>query len=144
MASLAQKYRGFTLIELMVVMAIISISMMLVGPNIMKRYDRAKSQVELVQLRETIKKIGHFAFLNGRDISLYFDKGMMKYHYNDNVIVELKKTKRGASQIKRFSYLNFPKQQIQVSASGQSDTAILNVVVGDQEKQLSLDGLLAL
>ena len=73
------RIKGFTLIELMVVMAIMSVAFSLIGPNLMKVYEKAKYQSESIELREILKRISNKAFLNGRAVSLEFFENQMQY-----------------------------------------------------------------
>ena len=64
------KHNGFSLMELMVVMAIMSIVMGLTGGLVTKTIDQQTRQVELQKVRQLFKRLGYHAYYNGFPISL--------------------------------------------------------------------------
>ncbi len=61
---------GFSLIELMVVMAIMAILMGLTGGLVTKTIDQQTRQVELQKVRQLFKRLGYHAYYNGYAITL--------------------------------------------------------------------------
>ena len=64
------KHSGFSLMELMVVMAIMSIVMGLTGGLVTKTVEQQTRQVELQKVRQLFKRLGYHAYYNGYPISL--------------------------------------------------------------------------
>jgi len=123
------KGSGFTLIELMVVLAIMSTLFALIGPNLIKVYEKAKFQSELVELRESLRKISYKAFINGRAVAVYLNSNSMRYQYLDSDKKAL---------VKQFNYIAFPEQNIKVSSTGFTDKLQILVSMGEVETALSL------
>lgn len=65
-----KKQQGFSLMELMVVMAIMAIVMGLTGGLVTKTVDQQTRQVELQKVRQLFKRLGYHAYYNGYPISL--------------------------------------------------------------------------
>ena len=61
---------GFSLIELMVVMAIMAILMGLTGGLVTKTIDQQTRQVELQKVRQLFKRLGYHSYYNGYAITL--------------------------------------------------------------------------
>jgi prepilin-type N-terminal cleavage/methylation domain-containing protein len=121
-------HKGFTLIELMVVLAIMSVAFALVAPNILKTYDKVKGKAEVVELMDIIKKISYKAFINGRSVEINLTNSTIYYQYNDSKN-ELNKT---------FNYLTFPEQNFKISQAGFAEQNELLVFYGETQHSISL------
>ena len=62
--------RGFTLVELLVVLAILGFVVALVGPLTVDRFDKARAQEEWLVLDRTVRGLAFRAFAEGRDVEL--------------------------------------------------------------------------
>jgi prepilin-type N-terminal cleavage/methylation domain-containing protein len=62
--------RGFTLVELLVVLAILGFVIALVGPLTVDRLDKARGQEEWLVLERTVGGLAFRAFADGRDVEL--------------------------------------------------------------------------
>jgi prepilin-type N-terminal cleavage/methylation domain-containing protein len=62
--------RGFTLVELLVVLAILGFIVALVGPLTADRLDKARAQEEWLILDRTVRGLAFRAFANGRAVEL--------------------------------------------------------------------------
>jgi len=58
-------YKGFTLIELMVVMAIVAVLMAMVGPLAINTLDKAQAKQEMLTMKNWFRKISYRAFSTG-------------------------------------------------------------------------------
>lgn len=56
--------RGFTLIEVLIVLAIVTIAITIVAPNLMRTYEKVQVQAEIKMMTETLKDVGLKAFLS--------------------------------------------------------------------------------
>lgn len=120
---------GFTLIELMVVMAIISIAYSLVGPNLLQSYENIQARAEVRELNETIKKLSYKAFLTGKEIDIALENNVVRYNFTKN-----------DKQIKlNYRYLRFPAQQLKVSSSGFIDQVSFITLIDNISEEVSLD-----
>lgn len=62
--------RGFTLIELMIVMSIVALLMGLVGPMVIGSVEKAQAKQELLTAKNWFLKISHRAFSSGQTLYL--------------------------------------------------------------------------
>ena len=62
--------RGFTLVELLVVLAILGFIVALVGPLTADRIDKARAQEEWLVLDRTVRGLAFKAFADGREVVL--------------------------------------------------------------------------
>jgi prepilin-type N-terminal cleavage/methylation domain-containing protein len=62
--------RGFTLVELLVVLAILGFVIALVGPLTVDRIDKARAQQEWLVLDRTVRGLAFRAFADGKDVEL--------------------------------------------------------------------------
>lgn len=68
-------YRGFSLVELLVVLAISSTLVAIVGPLGYQSIERVKRQTELVALQRWYDRMGYKAFIRGHSVTLHFVDG---------------------------------------------------------------------
>ncbi len=64
------KDRGFTLIELMVVMSIVALLMTMVGPLAISAVDKANAKQEMLTMKNWLRKISYRAFATGNSYQL--------------------------------------------------------------------------
>jgi len=62
--------RGFTLVELLVVLAILGFVVALLGPLTADRIDQARAQEEWIVLDRTVRGLAFRAFADGREVEL--------------------------------------------------------------------------
>jgi len=62
--------RGYTLVELLVVLAILGFVIALVGPLTVDRIDKARAQEEWLVLDRTVRGLAFRAFADGKDVEL--------------------------------------------------------------------------
>ena len=70
MACSTASARGFTLVELLVVLAILGMVVALVGPLTADRLDKARAQEEWLVLERTVTGLAFRAFAEGRPVEL--------------------------------------------------------------------------
>jgi len=119
---------GFTLIELMVVLAIMGTAFALVGPNIMKSYDKIKVQTDIVDLNETLKKISYKAFINGRKVIVKFSADKIAYQYVGNFEIHYK----------NYSFIRFTTQELKFTEAGFTDSTHIDVLIANEKIKISL------
>lgn len=76
--STQKKAKGFSLIELMVVMAIMAVLMSLSGGLMQKSINQQARQVELEQVRQLFKKLSYRAYYGGGAIQVRLEKNQMQ------------------------------------------------------------------
>ena len=67
---LKSKYKGFTLIELMVVMSIVALLLTMVGPLAINAVDKANAKQEMLTMKNWLRKISYRAFATGNEYQL--------------------------------------------------------------------------
>jgi prepilin-type N-terminal cleavage/methylation domain-containing protein len=98
---------GFTLIELIIVMSIMTIILSIVGPLSLKMIDKAQAQSEYIQLKNELRKISYLAFASASVHELTFE----------NKQVTLTKGLEN-KRIYYFEYLTFAPQSIVFNSHG--------------------------
>lgn len=127
--------RGFTLIELMIVVVIISSVITLVGPNLFKAYEKAQYRTDLVELKDIVRQISYKAFINGRQVSLVLSGKTMHYQYADSP----QKTK------KNFEFIDFGEpQEVMFSEFGFTNVDRIFVKTSNDNTVIDLQELLSL
>lgn len=114
---------GFTLIELMIVITIMTIALTLVGPSLFKVYDKSKVRSDLLSLKDSTQKIAYKAFINDRAIELKASGNTISFFYQDEKLV---------INSLSYDYIAFPEQSIVFSNFGFADTQELKVMVDSQ------------
>jgi prepilin-type N-terminal cleavage/methylation domain-containing protein len=121
--------KGFTLIELMVVLAIISVAYSLVGPNLFNTYKKMQGQAELKEFKDTLNKISYKSFINAREVVLQLNDRSVKYRYIDEPkFITM-----------TMEYVSFPKQEIIFSSAGFTNISSFSIEVNEQLSNISLD-----
>ena len=101
--------KGFTLIELIIVLSIVSLLLSVVAPISIKAVDKTEAKTELLNTTKWIKNIGFQAFIKQQSYSLeLYGNTLNLYKIPSN---ELVKTKELAS-------LNFTQQRVNFNANG--------------------------
>lgn len=124
-----RKNKGFTLIELMVVMAIIAVAYSLVGPNLFDAYKKMQGQAELREFKNTLNKISYQSFMNAREMQILLNGQSVKLSYVDDP----------KSILLTMEHIRFPQQQIIFSSAGFTNTNSVKVLINQQASELSLD-----
>ncbi len=81
-----KKVKGFSLIELMVVMAIMAVLMSLSGGLMQKSINQQARQVELEQMRQLFKKLSYHAYYGRGAIQVRLEKNQMQIAYVVNAL----------------------------------------------------------
>jgi prepilin-type N-terminal cleavage/methylation domain-containing protein len=71
--------RGFTLVELLVVLAILGFIIALVGPLTADRLDKARAQEEWLVLDRTVHALAFRAFAEGRAVELHAEGAELRW-----------------------------------------------------------------
>jgi prepilin-type N-terminal cleavage/methylation domain-containing protein len=118
---------GFTLIELIVVMSIMSIVLSMVGPLTLRMLDRAQAQSELISFKNSVKKVSYIAFASGTEYSFELKQHQLIVYRADD---ELQQTE--------FDHLNFEPQIITFNSRGYPSPEELSIKLLNKNEQVNL------
>ncbi|MBL4909427.1 MAG: prepilin-type N-terminal cleavage/methylation domain-containing protein [Alteromonadaceae bacterium] len=128
------KHHAFTLIELMVVMAIVAILMTMVGPLAINTLDKAQAKQEMLTMKNWFRKISYRAFATGQTYQLKLT-GKKAELFLINSDPQAKKAKLILS--KSLESLFFQPQTLTYSAKG--FVSPLSVTGTYRHKALTID-----
>lgn len=121
----ARQYQGFTLIELIVVMAVISVVMMLLGPLSQAQVERNKAFAEWSEVQRVFELVAKEAYLDGTAYTLHLDGTELK----------ITSAKQSSEKVYNYTYVFFPKQQIEFNHHGYVMSAGVDVFVRSNKQQ---------
>ena len=124
MSSLKQ-VRGFSLIELLIVLSIMMTLLGLVGGNVIESVERTRAQAEVVSFFELLKKCGVSAFASGQSLSVVLDGNRVTIEPSTGQVREV-----------IYEYLDFEDYQMTFFRNGLPDTVNLTVNVSGKPRQL--------
>jgi len=121
--------RGFTLVELLVVLAILGLLVALVGPLTADRLDKARAQEEWLVLERTVSGLAFRAFAEGRPVAIDAEGKRLAW-----------RAPGGEEHVLVFRHLFFdPAQAVSINANGIAVPARLLVRRVDRERSLELN-----
>ena len=129
----SQRLKGFTLVELLVVLTLMGLVLGLVGPLSVDSFERMKSQDEVLELKHLLRLASADAFLGSRWTALLVLNDRLEVRAGDQLL-------RG----KTFSYLSFPEQRVSLSPQGLPDQERLAFLRRGQAESLEFKDLLHL
>lgn len=124
--------KAFTLIELLIVVAIMGTAMTLVGPNLFKALNTAQFRSDVGQLKNTFNRIAYKAFATDRVVVVTLRDNSIRYSFADD-------NARAGERV--FEYIQFEPQQVTFSSYGFPDKSSIFVTFNDQRSDISLDGM---
>lgn len=143
--------RGFTMVELLVVLAIAGILLTLIGPFTINQLDNIKRAQEREKIRLLLNQWQFQAFqqhrafrlhLSGQHLSVYGVEAI-KYNARQPFIDNLKEqhNRQDALGYDTFKYSEFPQQSIHINAHGFVTPTQVRLRQGRREFTLSLENL---
>lgn len=121
------KSKGFTLVELLIVMAIMSLILSIVGPLTVKIVDKTQAQSEFISLKNAVNKVSYKAFASATPYVLTFDNRTLNLE-----------SKNSTPSIHRFEYISFPQQVITFNSRGYPSPESLNVSMQGRDETINL------
>ena len=120
-----KRLRGFSLIELLIVLSIMMTLLGLVGGNVIESVERTRAQAEVVSFFELLKKCGVSAFASGQSLSVVLDGNRVTIEPSTGQVREV-----------IYEYLDFEDYQMTFFRNGLPDTVNLTVNVSGKPRQL--------
>jgi prepilin-type N-terminal cleavage/methylation domain-containing protein len=114
--------RGFTLVEVLVVLMIAALGVSLVAPSLINAYEGIKAAAEEQRLADILEAVTMKSFLRQTPYSLHFEE--------NNMTIE------GSDVIANFDYIVFSPVTIRFNGNGFADSKILKYVVREKKKEL--------
>ncbi|WP_405598786.1 MULTISPECIES: type II secretion system protein [unclassified Pseudoalteromonas] len=129
------KFKGFTLIELMVVMTIVALLIGLVGPMTIQQLDKAQAKAELLNLKRELVAVSQRAFFSGQQLTAKLSGKEFKVYKTalDSAPVIYSKT---------FKYIFFQPQEVNFQKSGLINVSLIRVKYRDTPLNIELDTLI--
>ena len=124
------KSKGFTLIEMLIVTAIMSSLLLLAGALGVESVDKARAQVELISTYNLIKQSGARAFTSGKPVTLDFSGSELNVFVGQNIWKK-----------KSYKYVDFEAQTMRFSENGMLYDGNLTLSLRGVEKTLDLSAL---
>ncbi len=124
--------RGFTLVEILIVIAILGLLVGLVGPITVERMQKAQAQTEWLEVERGLRGLGFRAFAEGREVELHADGMELRW--------------RVAGEPERTRALKYwffgPAQQVRIDANGIATPGTLEGHQGERKRTLVLNAWL--
>ncbi len=122
--------RGFTLIELTIVILIVMMSAGLVAPLAFKELDKSNAKIEYLTVRNTIKTMTTQAFSRGISYKVTLANTLMTIE-----------SAKGTKEI-QFEFLQFPGVSFYINHNGFPSVDVLTIKVAGQAKQMTMEDML--
>ena len=120
--------RGFTLIEILLVVLLLSITLTLVAPLGVEQVEKARAQSEWIALDREIGRLSMNAFLRSEFISIHAAGKELAWETGD-----------GEQGVIVFEHLFFsPEQRLTINPNGIADPMEIEVLQRDRQRTLSL------
>lgn len=120
---------GFTLVEMLIVVAIVGLVASLVAPFSARVLERAKAQQEWLTAQRVVDRLAIEAFLSGRPITVTADGAALAWFIH------------GVSHgEQRYDYIFFdPGQRVVINESGFADAEQITLHENKQQRHLDLN-----
>jgi len=120
--------RGFTLIEILLVVLLLSVTLALVAPLGVEQVDRARAQSEWLTLDREIGRLSANAFLRSEFITVYAAGKELVWESD-----------AGEQGVIVFEHLFFaPEQRLTINPNGIAEPMEIEVLQRDRQRTLSL------
>ena len=122
-----QRQQAFTLIELMVVMAIMTVMFSLIGPLAQNQVDKVRASEEWYSFSNKVSQLAAEAYFNGKEIDLIVDGQ------------QLTLSREGQPDVVfQYGYISFPRQHVRFNTNGYPDQLSMTAQVRQRQQQLAL------
>ena len=118
---------GFTMIELLTVITIMSLLITLVGPVSINFIKKTQAQSEFIQLKNDLKKLSYLSFVSATIHQIDFSE-------QQALVIKNKQQ----SNVLKFQHLHFDPQQISFNSRGYPNPEYLTVNFVNKKEQINL------
>lgn len=128
-----RRQHAFTLVELLVVFAVLGVLVALVGPLGARQMDKARAQEQWLVLERTVEGLAFRAFAEGREVRLDARGAELAWRVGDE-----------PSRVVVLDRLFFdPAQAVSINAHGIAEPSYLEVRLAGRARTLTLNDWLA-
>jgi len=121
---------GMTLVELLIVIAIIGLLGSLMAPAATKALDRARAQEEFIVLDRTVRSLALRAFMEGREVTIEGRGASLIWTVGAEPPTDM-----------QLTHLFFdPAQRVAINSSGYADANVLGVLHAGRRREIELNG----
>ncbi len=122
--------RGFTLIELVIVVVIITLGAGLIGPLSLKELNKSRAKVEFLELRNTLKTATTRAYARGFGYQVVLTEKSLSL------------TSANGRQIYNYEYITLPELSFYINSNGFPSVNSLMIVVGKKRQIMNMTDML--
>jgi prepilin-type N-terminal cleavage/methylation domain-containing protein len=127
--AISSKTSGMTLVELLIVFAILGLLVSLVGPAAYRQVERTRAQEEWLTLGRAVRDLAFESYMSGRQTRVQFSGTKMQWS-----------AEPGVSRQLLFEHIFFdPSLSIMISESGVYDRSAVTVIQRGRRRELSLN-----
>jgi len=131
-SAIYKKTKGFSLIELMVVMAIMAVLLSLTGGLVTKNVDQQAKLVELEKVKQVFKRLGYKAFYSGYNVYVKA-KGY-------ELIISTNNQEYSVA----FEYLSFKELEYTINTKAHVTPGYYTVIENEQAKEYFIEPMFKL
>lgn len=120
--------RGMSLLELLIVMALMGLVLSLIGPLGMRQVERGEAVYESMQLQQLLNQVQQQAYVQATPVVLELDGKVMRRLEHAELIADY-----------QFKHIFFPPQQIQINSHGIAQQRQLDALVRGNARIFELE-----
>lgn len=120
--------RGFSLVELLIVMALMGLVLSLVGPLGMKQIERSEAVYESMQLQQLLNRAAQQAYVQAKPVELQLDGKQLLGSDGQHVLLN-----------QSFSHIFFPRQLVQINRNGFASQPQISALVRGQPRTFDFE-----
>lgn len=120
--------RGFTLVEILLVVVLMSVLIALVAPLGIQQVEKARAQAEWLTLDREIGRLSLDAFIRSDFVTLYAAGKQLEWQFDDG--------RKGALEFEQLFFS--PEQQVTINPNGIADRLQIEVLQRERRRTLQI------